>query len=205
MKAAHPIITVVIMTVILTALAGSSWYILSNHLETKSQVILVPLNRVSCDGTTASFEIRNMGSLPVNNSDHKEMLGLFPDDATMLVRWNFGEEDGAATFDSSGNKKHGSVYGDTVLLMHFDEGSGTPQDSTSFSAPVDITGHEPTWQLAGCQSGKCMEFDGSGDYIVIGTGSDFSDVCVKSMRTEALPSARPNQMARYPWILGIMS
>ncbi len=62
--------------------------------------------------------------------------------------------------------KQGRIYGNTRLLMRFDEGSGNPKDSSSYGNDGTITG--ATW-TSDCQSGNCPEFDGVDDWIDVPT------------------------------------
>jgi hypothetical protein len=77
------------------------------------------------------------------------------------------EGDGNTTYDSHGSSD-GTIYGNTKLMMHFDEYSGPPKDNSPYANDGVIIGHEPTWQYeSDCVSGNCMFFDGFDDYILL--------------------------------------
>ena len=172
LKGVTPVVTFVIMILVIISIIAVGWYYLSEDLAIGQRVVRIPRNKASCSGTTATIELRNLGNSVINNSNHESMLGLFPDDSGVVARWGFEEWDGNATPDSSGNGNHGTLFGDTVLLLHFDEGPGSkPLDSTAYGNHGNVTGHEPTVRPSGyCKSGRCLEFDGQNDYVDCGTG-----------------------------------
>jgi hypothetical protein len=166
MRGAGQAIGAVVLISVFLAIIGIAWFSLSRQIETMSTVVRVPQNGISCQGSTVTMKIRNMGNQPINNSEYLNILGLFENDPDIVARWSFDERWDNKTIDSSGNANHGSIYADTVLLMHLNEGSGNPLDSSSYANHGDITGHEPTWLSSiNCKSGKCMDFDGVDDYV----------------------------------------
>ncbi len=98
--------------------------------------------------------------------------------------WRFDETDGIAYDSANGN--NGKIYGNTRLLMHFDESSGNPQDGSAYNNSGVITG--ATWAGSGCQSGSCLNFDGN-DYVTISDSS----------------SLEPNNITIEAWVKGQFS
>ena len=169
-KAITPIISIIILLFITVGLLGGIWPYMSEYFETMMKAIDIPPGATYCRENKVTIVIRNPGQSPINNSDRMAMLGLFHNHPDAVGAWRFEEEDGNATQDSSPNSNTGSIYGDTVLLMHFDEGSGLgAYDETSYGNDGGRNG--ATWKMGGCQSGTCLEFDGDGDYVDCGTGS----------------------------------
>lgn len=165
MKGVSTVITTVIMVALIIALVGTYYYSLSAQLDFLEKSVKIPANGVACTGTTATLELRNLGDSPINNSQVYAVSGRFDDSSGPFAKWSF-DGDSNVSIDSSGNGYHGSLHGDTLLLMHLDEGTGSPLDSTSNTNHGDITGHEPEWQPSNlCKSGRCMKFDGVDDYI----------------------------------------
>jgi hypothetical protein len=175
MKGVSTVITTVIMVAIFLALVGTYFYSLSAQLDTMEKAVRIPENSVSCTGTRASLELRNLGDEPINNSNRNQVSGHFNAGPGMLAHWSF-EEDSNVSIDSSGNGYHGTLHGDTVLLMRLDEGTGYPLDSTSNANHGTIAGHEPEWQPSNlCKSGRCMKFDGADDNIDLANSLGISD------------------------------
>jgi len=85
---------------------------------------------------------------------------------TTVADWRFGEGDNATATDSANNIK-GKIYGDTRLLMHFDEGSGTKtSDKTNYGNNGSCSGAScPVW-VSG-KTGNALSFDGINDYIKV--------------------------------------
>lgn len=84
-------------------------------------------------------------------------------DADSLIGyWNFNTESNK-TIDYSYNN-HGTLYGNTLALLHFDEGSGTyAKDETSYNNYGTISG--ATWTNG--ISGTALHFDGVNDLVSI--------------------------------------
>jgi hypothetical protein len=107
----------------------------------------------------------------------------YPNRSDVAAWWHFNDEI-STILDSSGNANHGNFYGDTVLLLHFDEGSGNyANDSTSYEndgvlyngTNVCNGGDCPTWvSNTPAGYGYAIEFDGDNDYISIpDSGGEF--------------------------------
>ena len=168
-KAITPIISIIILLFITVGLLGGIWPYMSEYFETMMKAIDIPPGATYCRENKVTIVIRNPGQSPINNSDRMAMLGLFHDHPDAVGAWQF-EGDGNATQDSSPNSNTGSIYGDTVLLMHFDEGSGNiTDDETSYGNEGNLTGHEPEWKSSGCQSGRCLRSYGGwrDDYVEV--------------------------------------
>jgi hypothetical protein len=81
----------------------------------------------------------------------------------LISYWNFNESDGSVVGDSKGSND-GIVYGDTNLLMHFDEGSGsTTGDDSAYDN--DGINNGAIWITGGCQSGSCLSFNGVNSWV----------------------------------------
>ena len=197
-KAITPIISIIILLFITVGLLGGVWPYMSEYFETMMKAIDIPPGATYCRENKVTIVIRNPGQSPINNSDRMAMLGLFHDHPDAVGAWRFEEEDGNATQDSAGNNQ-GSIYGDTILLMRFDEDDGgVSYDSTSYGNNGDIYGDTvflmhfdentgntvydktsygndgtligpPDWNDTNCISGTCLEFNGAGDYVDIGS------------------------------------
>jgi len=98
----------------------------------------------------------------------------------------------------------------SALLMNrvsewrFDEGGGTTVFDTIGSNNGDLTGHAPTWMLEpDCVSGKCLQFNGTTNYVNAGSGSSLNitdaitiEAWVKLLQTG---SVQYPVIKRYDW------
>jgi hypothetical protein len=110
-----------------------------------------------------------------------------------LSEWKFDEGDGKIAFDSVGSNdgihygntqllmrfndtpakpkdespysNDGAYYGNTLLLMRFNESSGNPKDESGYGNDGTLGGQAT---YAAGYSGNAMSFDGSGDYVNVG-------------------------------------
>ena len=99
----------------------------------------------------------------VNQRDNSTISNLVSNDC-LVAYWSFEENDGWKTYDCSGNENHGTHYGNTRLLMHFDEGSGTAvHDESVYGNDGTLAGG--IWTMG--VSGYAIHFDGIADYIEI--------------------------------------
>lgn len=92
-------------------------------------------------------------------------------------------------------------YNDAYVYYSFDEGSGaTVADSSGNNRDGDIT--DAIWTSSGVVN-SALQFDGTDDDVVIGTGSEFSDLCLNGCTFSAwikMPTAKTTispVMARY--------
>ncbi len=83
--------------------------------------------------------------------------------------WRFDETDGIAYDSANGND--GKIYGNTRLLMHFDEGSGDPKDNSSYEN--NGVNYGAIWTSSG-QSGNALQFDGVNDYVNVSSQGSLS-------------------------------
>ena len=81
----------------------------------------------------------------------------------LVGHWDFTK--GTAK-DLSENNNDGKLYGDTRLLLNFDDEN--IQDRTDYDNVITKYGN-PKWTTNNCVSGGCYEFDGVDDYIIINT------------------------------------
>lgn len=94
--------------------------------------------------------------------------------------WRFNETDGGLALDSK-DSNIGNIFGNTRLLMHFDEGAGTTsQDNSSYDSDGTIT--SAIW--TGGKSGNALNFSGIDDYVRINDKSSLrftssSDVSIE--------------------------
>jgi len=176
-KGMTPVISKIIMLLVTISLAGVAWIYLSGQFEIYTMTVEVPPGGAYCRGGRATVMITSLSHVEIDNSDSMGMLGMFPVDNGMLGLWHLDEQDGNATFDSSGKGNHGSIYGDSVLIMRFDGGSGnTTYDMTSYGNNgyflKDIDSAElPDRKSSGCQAGDCIELDGVNESMTINTTS----------------------------------
>jgi hypothetical protein len=101
-----------------------------------------------------------------------------PVDQSAVLAIKFDADEESSIKDSSLGKNDGTLYGDTLLLMHFDEGSGQyANDSTAYNNDGVLgndtgTTFDPTWKSgSSCKYGGCLEFDGVDDYVNVSDSS----------------------------------
>jgi hypothetical protein len=89
--------------------------------------------------------------------------------AISVLNYDFDDGNGTIT-DRSGQGNTGSIYGDTKLLMHFDENIGVAgtyaYDETSYNNSGPLTG-SPIWTESPSGSGSALQFNGSGQFLRI--------------------------------------
>lgn len=80
-----------------------------------------------------------------------------------LVGWWTLDDENSIIEDKSGNNNHGTLYGNTRLLLDFDD--GTSNDKTAYQNNGTVNG--ATYTTSDCISGGCYQFDGIDDVINI--------------------------------------
>ena len=164
MKGVTPIIAIIILLIITITLAGAAYSYLGNYL-TSATAKVIQIKDAFCDtdGQTAKIFLQNIGTQEIDVPEGFSRSGL-----VFLSRFDKGLEE--TVTDESGNGNNGNVFGDTLGLWHFDEGSGqTANDKTNWNNDGTLT-NGPSWVSGNtCISGNCLQFDGVDDYVNLGS------------------------------------
>ena len=137
----------------------------------------------------------------VNQRDNSTISNLVSNDC-LVAYWSFEENDGWKTYDCSGNENHGTHYGNTRLLMHFDEGSGTAvHDESVYGNDGTLAGGIWTTGV----SGYAIHFDGIADYIEIPDSSSIDMTLSISLEFWINPLSLPANFSSIPLAHGTYS
>jgi len=109
------------------------------------------------------------------------------DQDSLVGYWSFNTESNKTTDYAYNN--HGTLYGDTLALWHFDEGSGTyAKDETTYNNYGTVSGATWTNGIAG----KALDFNPPSDYS--------HTTYVQIPHSSSLPFKNNNQWSLYMWV-----